>query len=617
MGRNIMETLRYNTFWNMTAIITSFLLVNYAASYAYAIHDLEDFLSIHLIIELTSVLIAFSICIMVWLTREGFDDYSGRFILLFGLTFFAVALVDLMHALSYNGMLHFVTPGNQQKSIFLWLYGRYMVVLGFFIALLWPKETTFQLRRAIHILATTACTLTLIAFLLATLYLDLVPLLYRDSLGLTPLKICLEYILIGIYIIEGILLWRIRGKLRESIFKYLLYFLLFTVFSELTLTCYENAYNTYSFLGHIYKLTAYYFLFKAIYVSGVLHHFFTLGEMGKMSAELLKEKISLEAVLQIEMPKLKKLIPQAEQICVNLVTDGPSCFRTAYSWGKLCELFPVGGEYCVGNSNNSSPNIQVFTDPTNLLQVLCEKDCTPSISVILKVSKQVLRIPLLTKGILHGVINLYIFKSNSHFGPEAIEKAKVFQQFITLAISQAKNQETIMKLSFEDSLTGIPNRRCFFEELSKIKYDADEYGLPFTVIYLDMNGLKYLNDHMGHEAGDQALQLIGRSLKKAARQSDVPARLGGDEFGILFRHMTLAKAQEKITELKNEFARLRLVEFDHSFSLAVGGASYPDEATNEEELLSLADDRMYEHKRQMKANQKDENNESFKYHLSI
>jgi PleD family two-component response regulator len=126
--------------------------------------------------------------------------------------------------------------------------------------------------------------------------------------------------------------------------------------------------------------------------------------------------------------------------------------------------------------------------------------------------------------ILHLERTLYI---SSWFTPTVMEKAKVFQHFATLAIAQATNQETILKLSFEDSLTNLPNRRWFFEELSKIQYDADQYGFPFTVVYLDMNDLKYINDHLSHDAGDMALQEIGKALKREARVSDVPARLGG------------------------------------------------------------------------------------------
>jgi len=595
----LLENLRFNTVWNMVTIMSIFLIVMIAAPYVYLTPNLGSFVSIHTILEFISVLVALSVGTFVWLMWEGFDDYCGKFVLVFGLSFFAVGIIDIMHTLSYNGMPIFITPSSQQKSIFFWLCARYLVTLGFLMALLWPKGNKFSLHKALYILGAFTSTAIIIAGLFGTKYIDLVPALYLESAGLTPFKIHLEYILIAVYIFESMLLWRIRSKLTESIFKNLLYFLLFSIFSEVTFTFYENVYDIYSLLGHLYKVGAFYFLFKAVYLSGVVNHFYTLGEMGKMSAELLKEKISLEAVLEIQMPKLKKLIPQAEQICVHLVTNNQGCWRTVYSWGKFSELFPIGGEFCVESKIYNA--IHLFTEPTSILQMIPEGTCTPSVSVILKASKQLLHIPLVNHDIIQGEIILYIFSATSRFTPGVVEKARVFQQFATLAIAQASNQETILKLSFEDSLTGLPNRRWFFDELSKIKYDADQYGLPFTVVYLDMNDLKYINDNIGHDAGDQALKEIGKELKRLARTSDVPARLGGDEFAILFRHMGLNEAEQKVAELKTAFSKLTLSEYNHEFSLAVGGSSYPEEASSAEQLLSLADDRMYEHKRKIKA----------------
>jgi len=599
MERKLLENLRFNTVWNMVTIMSIFLIVMIAAPYVYLTPNLGSFVSIHTILEFISVLVALSVGTFVWLMWEGFDDYCGKFVLVFGLSFFAVGIIDIMHTLSYNGMPIFITPSSQQKSIFFWLCARYLVTLGFLMALLWPKGNKFSLHKALYILGAFTSTAIIIAGLFGTKYIDLVPALYLESAGLTPFKIHLEYILIAVYIFESMLLWRIRSKLTESIFKNLLYFLLFSIFSEVTFTFYENVYDIYSLLGHLYKVGAFYFLFKAVYLSGVVNHFYTLGEMGKMSAELLKEKISLEAVLEIQMPKLKKLIPQAEQICVHLVTNNQGCWRTVYSWGKFSELFPIGGEFCVESKIYNA--IHLFTEPTSILQMIPEGTCTPSVSVILKASKQLLHIPLVNHDIIQGEIILYIFSATSRFTPGVVEKARVFQQFATLAIAQASNQETILKLSFEDSLTGLPNRRWFFDELSKIKYDADQYGLPFTVVYLDMNDLKYINDNIGHDAGDQALKEIGKELKRLARTSDVPARLGGDEFAILFRHMGLNEAEQKVAELKTAFSKLTLSEYNHEFSLAVGGSSYPEEASSAEQLLSLADDRMYEHKRKIKA----------------
>jgi diguanylate cyclase (GGDEF)-like protein len=115
-----------------------------------------------------------------------------------------------------------------------------------------------------------------------------------------------------------------------------------------------------------------------------------------------------------------------------------------------------------------------------------------------------------------------------------------------------------------------------------------------------MNDLKMINDTFGHQAGDEALQLIGEQMKNSIRTSDAAARLGGDEFAIIYRHMGLEEGQKKIADLRTAFLELHLTSCNMSFSLAIGGASYPEETTDEDGLLKLADDRMYEHKRVLK-----------------
>jgi diguanylate cyclase (GGDEF)-like protein len=600
MGRKLADLIRFNIFGNFAALLAAFLAVSWLAPFVYTVFATDSFLIMHTLLELIAVVVSLSICTIVWLMWEGFDDYCGKFVMVFGLSFFASGAVDIMHILGYSGMPAFITVNSQEKSIFFWLFGRYLVAAGFLAAFLWPKENGFRLSLAIKVIGSLASVAIVAALFLGTEFIDLVPALYSAAAGLTPLKVGLEYALIGLYLLAMLLLTAIRAKLTASVLRNLLYFFVLSIFSELTFTVYDSVFDTYNLIGHLYKACAYYCLFKAVYLAGVVNHFYTLGEMGKMSAELLKEEISLEAVLEIQMPKLKKLIPQAEQICVFLTTGG-CCYRTVYSWGKFSELFPVGGEFCVSHTLDNS--IQHFTDPASLLEQISEKECTPALSVILKASRQILRIPLTTKSATQGVIVLYTFSAAARFTPVVIEKAKVFQQFATLAIAQAASQETILKLSYEDSLTGLPNRRWFFEELGRVRYDADQYGSPFTVVYLDMNGLKYINDHLGHEAGDAALQTIGRTLKAVARGSDVPARLGGDEFALLLRHVGLAEAAGKVAELKDVFGCLPLPEYDHVFSLAVGGASYPEETCSLEQLLSLADDRMYEHKRLIKSGQ--------------
>ena len=597
MRKRLLEYAFRNRIVNVMLVFLTCMAINMAAPHMYQTFNTDEYLAIHTLLEFVAVLVAFSIGILVWLIKEGLEGFPAKFILVTGLTFFAVSLVDLIHILSFNGMPVFITSNSEQKAILLFVSGRFIVAFGIIAAITLPSKWFGNVKKAAKVINGF-----LTGIVAAVLFLAMeqglnLPLLFVEGEGLTELKIYLEYSIIGLYGLCGFLLWAVRLRIGESIFYKLIYFLIFSGFSDLTFTFYENASDTFNLLGHLYKVTAYYFLFKAISLSSIVNYFYTLGEMGKMSAELLKDQISVEAVLQIQMPKLRNLLPQAQQSVVGFAC-GPSCFHTAYSEGRFSELFTVGNQLSIDESFfQLGDAIRIIDDPESLLTG-CPQSYDTAISVIFKASSQMLYIPLTAKGTAYGFILAFTFGTGC-FSLEDVEKVRVFQHFGTLAIAQANNQET--RLSYEDSLTGLPNRRFFFEELDKIKYEADTYGIPFTAVYIDMNDLKYLNDNIGHEAGDDALRLIGKTIKSVLRQSDVPARHGGDEFAIIFRHMGRSEGEEKIEELKQTFAKLELPDIQHSFSAAVGGASYPEEACSVDTLLGLADDRMYEHKRQLKA----------------
>jgi diguanylate cyclase (GGDEF)-like protein len=88
-----------------------------------------------------------------------------------------------------------------------------------------------------------------------------------------------------------------------------------------------------------------------------------------------------------------------------------------------------------------------------------------------------------------------------------------------------------------DTLTPLPNRRRFLRELERVVGQAERHGTPAAVLYIDLNGLKTVNDRHGHVAGDAALIHVARLLQGLIRATDVVARIGGDEFGLILDHL--------------------------------------------------------------------------------
>ena len=107
------------------------------------------------------------------------------------------------------------------------------------------------------------------------------------------------------------------------------------------------------------------------------------------------------------------------------------------------------------------------------------------------------------------------------------EALKVNEGKLQAALESEKN------LSRVDFLTGIPNRRMFHQALTLEGKRSRRYGRPITLIYIDVDNFKHLNDHYGHATGDELLKMIGTTLETTVRSTDMAARLGGDEFAVL------------------------------------------------------------------------------------
>lgn len=154
----------------------------------------------------------------------------------------------------------------------------------------------------------------------------------------------------------------------------------------------------------------------------------------------------------------------------------------------------------------------------------------------------------------------------------------------------------------QDPLIPIPNRRAFVREMSRLISFAERYGTPSSLLYIDLNDIKSINDTYGHAAGDAALLHVAEHLVRNIRDIDVVGRLGGDEFGILLVQSNEDQATLKAEALAKAVAKIPLKwkGEDISLSLAYGVYTFT-EAEDPAEALAHADRRMYEHKRAVKA----------------
>jgi len=164
-------------------------------------------------------------------------------------------------------------------------------------------------------------------------------------------------------------------------------------------------------------------------------------------------------------------------------------------------------------------------------------------------------------------------------------------------------EEEIQSLSMTDSLTGLNNRRGFLTLAEQQLKFADRHHREMMFFFADLDGMKQINDSLGHEEGDKALIDVAAILRETFRTSDIIARMGGDEFAILAIDATGLSPQIIMERLQNRVDLSNNEENRHyKISVSIGVSFYnPQNPCSLDELISRADKLMYEHKRSKKS----------------
>jgi diguanylate cyclase (GGDEF)-like protein/PAS domain S-box-containing protein len=166
----------------------------------------------------------------------------------------------------------------------------------------------------------------------------------------------------------------------------------------------------------------------------------------------------------------------------------------------------------------------------------------------------------------------------------------------TRDISERKKfEDEIKALANYDSLTGLPNRRLFYDRLQQVITQAHRSKRSAALMFIDLDGFKDVNDNFGHEMGDLLLISAARRLSGCVRESDTVARIGGDEFVVIVPeiqdHEGVASLSEKILRCLSD--AFLLTEESVSISASIGVAYYPADGATANELVKHADLAMY------------------------
>lgn len=157
--------------------------------------------------------------------------------------------------------------------------------------------------------------------------------------------------------------------------------------------------------------------------------------------------------------------------------------------------------------------------------------------------------------------------------------------------------EQLDQLAHQDTLINLPNRRGFMRELEQLVERVSRYGNSAAMLFVDLDGLKMINDTFGHRAGDVALIQVAELLTAGVRRRDVVARLGGDEFGILLENADEQSARETAHRLDELIAGCEFLHEGDELPLSVAiGVGMIDGSESPDVVMARADEEMYRRK---------------------
>jgi diguanylate cyclase (GGDEF)-like protein len=210
----------------------------------------------------------------------------------------------------------------------------------------------------------------------------------------------------------------------------------------------------------------------------------------------------------------------------------------------------------------------------------------------------IISVPLVGRGVVIGAMSLYREGEGAAFTAFEFELAQRFADAAALALENAQTRAELRDLVRRDELTGLLNRRGFNELLADALAGTRDDGRPVSLLLIDIDQFKQVNDMHGHLCGDALLRHIARLLEQVSRSRDHVCRLGGDEFGVVLPHTEPEQAQTIAQRLAHELAAEPMYHGNTPVPItaSTGIANTRDTRPDPESLMRDADRAMYDHK---------------------
>lgn len=286
------------------------------------VFERDLFLTIHGLLELISALIAFSIFTALY----NIYDFSNRLRnIVIANVFLIVGMFDIFHLMSYKGMPLFFTENISQKATAYWIFARIIMSSGILISWIIPREFKAKMNKKVFLFISLGAML-ILGYLIAYDSF-IIPTLITNN-GLTSTKIALEYVVIFLLGLSIIVIGKDYLQTKKSNDIVFMSALVLSIFSELVFTMYNNVYDSYNLLGHIFKIISFILIFKVLFIETIKGPYI---KVNKMKTELKKYVDKLELMVKQKTQQMtntnKKLSEVNKQM--NKELDAAKQIQTA------------------------------------------------------------------------------------------------------------------------------------------------------------------------------------------------------------------------------------------------------------------------------------------------
>ncbi len=298
---------------NLIMLSTVFVFSTLLFKFAYLLEDwfcsimnVATYLTWHSIFELMSIVVSFAVFAVSYFTYDQTGNVKSAFL---GSIYLSIGIIDMFHTLSFKGMPDFFRPiESANLATTFWIIGRLVMAAGLLVTALIPERTGIEINK--WFFSIPPIVFSIAVLIIVVNFPDVLPPMYLESEGgLTGIKIALEYlVIIMLAATITIILLRYHKEYSKEYDKNsaILFCcaLIITIFSELAFVSYSEVYDIYNYLGHVYKIIAYFIIFRVIFISSVQKPYY---ELAKARNELQNYAENLDRLVEQKTVQLRKV----------------------------------------------------------------------------------------------------------------------------------------------------------------------------------------------------------------------------------------------------------------------------------------------------------------------